>query len=114
MDPTPDEDTELTGVDMDFDAKPTGVEVDSDYVSQELTMVDGLGQQDPNTAPTEEPSAKPPTELRVETIAPPPKKGMAARNARNRKQPEKYAQHEGEQVCCCPDPDSGIIEWKQA
>ncbi len=61
------------------------------YVSQELTEVDGLGQQDPNTAPTEEPSAEPPTEPRFETIAPSPKKGMAARNARNRKQPEKYA-----------------------
>jgi hypothetical protein len=53
VDPTPDEDTDLPGVDTDFDAKPTGVEVDSDYVSQELTKVDGLGQQDPSTAPTE-------------------------------------------------------------
>ncbi len=87
VDPTPDEDAELPGVDTDFDAEPTGVEVDSDYVSQELTEVDGLGQQDPNTAPTEEPSAKPLTEPRVETLAPSPKKGMAARNTRNRKQP---------------------------
>ena len=87
MDPTPDEAAEFPGVDTDFDAEPTGVEVDSDYASQELTEVDGLGQQDPNTSPTEEPSAEP----TVETIAPPPKKGMAARNARNRKQPEKYA-----------------------
>ncbi len=36
VDPTPDEDAELPGVDTGFDAKPTGVEVDSDYVSQEL------------------------------------------------------------------------------
>ena len=90
VDPTPEEDAELPGVDTDFDAEPTGVEVDSDYVPQELTEVDGLGQQDPSTAPTEEPSAEPPTEPRVETLAPSPKKGMAARNARNRKQPEKY------------------------
>ncbi len=66
MDPTPDEDAELPGVDTDFYAEPTGVEVDSDYISQELTDVDGLGQQDPNTAPTEEPSAEPLTEPRVE------------------------------------------------
>jgi hypothetical protein len=89
--PSLDEDAELPGVDTDFDAKPTGVEVDSDYVSEELTKVDGLGQQDPNMEPTEEPSAEPPTEPRVETLAPSPKKGMAAPNARNRKQPEKYA-----------------------
>jgi hypothetical protein len=100
VDPTPDAAAEFPGVDTDFDAEPTGVEVDtdfdaeptgvevdSDYASQELTEVDGLGQQDPNTAPTEEPSAEP----TVETIPPPPKKGMAARNARNRKQPERYA-----------------------
>ncbi len=79
VDPTPDEDAALPGVDTDFDAKPTGVEVDSDYVSQELTEVDGRRQQDPNTAPTEEPSVEPLTEPRVETIAPSPKKGMAAR-----------------------------------
>jgi hypothetical protein len=91
VDPTPEYDAELPGVDTGFDAKPTGVEVDSDYVPQELTKVDGLGQQDPSTAPTEEPSAKPPTEPTVETHASSPKKRMAARNARNRKQPEKYA-----------------------
>ena len=82
LDPTPEDDAELPGVDTDFDAEPTGVEVDSDYVPQELTEVNGLGQQDP--------SAEPPTEPRVETLAPSLKKGMAARNARNRKQPEKY------------------------
>ncbi len=76
VDPTPDEDAELPGVDTDFDAEPTGVEVDSDYVSQEPTEVDGLGQQDPNTAPTEEPSAEPLTEPRIETITPSPKKRM--------------------------------------
>jgi len=73
VDPTPEEDAELPGVDTDFDAKPTGVEVDSDYVPQELTEVDGLEQQDPSTAPTEEQSVEPPTEPRVETLTPSPK-----------------------------------------
>jgi hypothetical protein len=40
VDPTLEDDAELPGVDTDFDAKPTGVEVvDSDYVPQELTEV---------------------------------------------------------------------------
>jgi hypothetical protein len=52
--------------------------------------VNGLGQQDTNAAPTEEPSAKPTATPAVETQAPSPKKGMAVPNARNRKQPEKY------------------------
>jgi hypothetical protein len=86
VDLTPEDDAELAGVDTDFDAEPTGVDVDSDYVPQELTEVNGLGQQDPSAAPTEEPSAEPPTEPNASS----PKKGMAARNARNRKQPEKY------------------------
>ena len=34
--PAPEDDAELPGVDTDFDAKPTGVEVDSDHVPQEL------------------------------------------------------------------------------
>jgi len=114
VDPTPEDDAELPGVDTDFDAEPTGVEMDSDYVPQELIEVDGLGQQDPSMAPTEEPSAEPPTEPRVETFAPSPKKGMAVRNARNRKQPEKYVPSmKGENGCCCSNPDSGIIERKQ-
>jgi hypothetical protein len=91
VDPTPEYDAELPGVDTDFDAEPTGVEVDSDHVPQEITKVDGLGQQDPSKAPTEEPSTEPPTEPTVETHAPSPKKEMSAWNARNRKQPEKYA-----------------------
>ena len=85
VDTTPEDDAELPGVDTDFDAEPTGVEVDSDYVPQELTKGNGLGQQDPSVAPTEEPSAESPTEPTVETHAPSPKKGMAAWNARNRK-----------------------------
>jgi hypothetical protein len=75
VDPTPEDDAELPGVDTDFDAKPTGVEVDSDYVPQELTEVDGLGQQDTSTAPTERSSVEPSTTPAVETHAPSPKKG---------------------------------------
>ncbi len=33
MDSTPEDDAELQGVDTDFDVKPTGVEVDTDYAS---------------------------------------------------------------------------------
>ena len=51
VEPTPEEDAEIPGVDTDFYADHTGVEVDSDYVPQELTEVDGLGQQDTTTAP---------------------------------------------------------------
>ncbi len=90
VDPTLEEDAGLPGVDTDFDAKPTGVEVDSDYVPQELTEVNSLGQQDTSAAPTEEPSVKPPTTPAVETHAPSPKKGILAQNDKNRKQPEKY------------------------
>jgi hypothetical protein len=62
VDPTPEDDAELPGVDTDFDAEPTEVEVDSDCVPQELTEVNDLGQQDPSAAPTEESRAEPPTE----------------------------------------------------
>ncbi len=88
--PAPEDDAGLPGVDMDFDAKPTGVEVDSNYAPQESAEVNGLRQQDTNAAPDEEPSAKPTAAPTVETQASSPKKRMAARNARNRKQPEKY------------------------
>ncbi len=45
MEPTPDDHAELPGVDTDFDAVPTGVEVDSEYVSQEHTRVDASGNK---------------------------------------------------------------------
>jgi hypothetical protein len=45
LDPTPEDDAELPGVDMDFDAKPTGVELDSDYVSQELLRLMASGNK---------------------------------------------------------------------
>ena len=92
VDPAPEDDVELPGVDTDFDAKTTGVGVDSDYVPQKLTDTEanGLEQQDTSVTPTEEPSAEPPTAPTVETRAPSPKKGIAARNARNKKQPVKH------------------------
>jgi hypothetical protein len=86
----PEDDDGLPGVDTDFDAEPTGVEVHSNYAPQESAEVNGLRQQDTSAAPTEEPSAEPTAMPTVETQAPSPKKGMAACNARNRKQPEKY------------------------
>ncbi len=86
----PEDDAALPGVDTDFDAKPTGVEVDSNYVPQKFAEVNGLGQQDTNFVPTKEPSSKPTFAPAVETQAPSPKKGMAACNARNRRQSEKY------------------------
>jgi hypothetical protein len=111
--PAPEDDAELPGVDTDSDAKPTGVKVDSDYVPQVLAEVNGLGQQDTNVVPTEEPGAKPTSVLAVETQAPSPKKGMAACNARNRKQHENIQhQHIRKQVRCCTDSDCCIAEGK--
>jgi hypothetical protein len=58
-------DAELPGVDTDFDAEPTGVEVDTEAygdVPQEQNKVYGLGQQDPIRSPTETPSAEPTTD----------------------------------------------------
>ncbi len=41
--PAPEDDAVLPGVDTEFDAEPTGVEVDSDYAPQESAEVNGLG-----------------------------------------------------------------------
>ncbi len=41
----------LPGVDTDFDAEPTGVEVDSDYVPQELTEFNRLTAMVPYMEP---------------------------------------------------------------
>ena len=51
--PAPEDDTQLPGVNTDFDPEPTGVEVDSNYAPQELNEVDGLKQQDTYAARTE-------------------------------------------------------------
>ncbi len=88
--PAPEDEAVLPSLDTDFDAKPTGVEVDSNYAPQDSAEVNGLGQQGTNVAPNEEPRAKPNAAPALETQTPSPKKGMAVRNARNRKQPEKY------------------------
>jgi hypothetical protein len=88
VDPAPEDDAQLPGVDMDFDAKPTGVEVDSDYAPQELNEVDDLKKQDTYTPPTEEPITEP-TIVPTEDPAP-SNQGMAARNTRARKATEKY------------------------
>ncbi len=81
--PAPEDDDVLPGVDKDFDAKPIGVEVDSNCAPQESDEVNGLGQQDTNTAPTEEPSAERTATPAIETQAPLPKKGMATRIGNN-------------------------------
>ncbi len=90
MAPAPEDDDVLPGVDTDFDAKPTGLEVDSNYALQESDEINGLQQQDTNAEPTEEPIVEPTATPAVETQAPSSKKGMATRSASNRKQPEKY------------------------
>ena len=59
---------EFPGVDTNFDAELTGVEVDSACVTPNHTEVNGHGQQDTSVAPNEE--AKPPTAPTVETQAP--------------------------------------------
>ncbi len=84
MVPAPEDDAVLPGVDTDFDAKPTGVDVDNNYAPQSA-VVNGIGQKDTNAAPNYEPSAEPTAVPAVETQAPSPKKRMAACNARNRK-----------------------------
>jgi hypothetical protein len=92
----------IAGVDLDFADEPTGVDIEEAfkaYVSLERAEPeDGLGHQDPRepehliTCPTEQPTV----ELTMKMTGTPtqnavsPNKGMAARNARVRKQPEKY------------------------
>ena len=45
VDPTLEDDAELPGVDTDFDAKLTGVEVDSDYVPKSLPRLMASGNK---------------------------------------------------------------------
>jgi hypothetical protein len=84
-------DAELPGVDTDFDAKPTGVEVDTEAygdVPQKQNKVYGLGQQDPIAAPTEMSSA----ESTPEPIAAPQGSSSPAkrRSTRMVKKPSAY------------------------
>ncbi len=93
--PSDTENAELAGVDLDFAVKPKGMEMDNEaqgYGPEEHNELDGLGQQDPSKR-FEVPTAELTTVTEVPTSpaqAVFPKKGMAARNARLRKQPEKY------------------------
>jgi hypothetical protein len=79
------DDTEIPGVVTEPAAKPTGVEVDVDpaNVPQETYFDDGHEQQD---------EAIPPIQIlpTVPEDPAPPSQGMAVRNARVRKPPEKY------------------------
>jgi hypothetical protein len=60
--------------------KPTAVEMDSDPL--EINFDDGLGQQDK--------AIQAPSAMHVPEDPAPPAQGMAARNSRVRKPPEKY------------------------
>jgi hypothetical protein len=79
------DDTEIPGVVTELAAEPTGVEVDpaNPPPPQETYFDDGLGQQD---------EAIPPIQILPSIPEDPaqPSQGMAARNARVRKLPEKY------------------------
>ncbi len=78
------DDTEIPGVVTEPVAEPTGVEVDpADDAPQETYFDDGPRQQDEVLPPIQIPTTLP------EDPAP-PSQGMAARNARVRKPPEKY------------------------
>jgi hypothetical protein len=89
------ENAELTGLDLNFAVKSTGVEMDSEaqgYVPEDHNKVDGLGQQDPSKRfdfPTAETTTVPevPSSPAQAVL---PKKGIAAHNARLRKQLESY------------------------
>ncbi len=90
------EKAELTGVDLDFAVKSTGVEMDSeaqqDYFPEACNEIDGLGQQD-SSERFDVPTAGPATVPAVPEVAQAvlPKTEMAAHhNVRLRKQPEKY------------------------
>ncbi len=86
---------EIPGVPEESPDEPTGVEVDPEPNEANFDVQDGLKQEpqetshksdEPGTArrPTGEPTAAPVQD------PPPPSQGMAARNARVRKPPEKY------------------------
>jgi hypothetical protein len=88
----------IAGVDQDFAVEPTGVDIDK--ALERAEPKDGLGHQDPRKPehlimpPTEHLSVEPTTKVASTPIpiqnAVSLKKGMAARNARVRKQPKKY------------------------
>jgi len=83
------DDNEIPGVPAESPDEPTGVEEDPEPNETNFDVQDGLEQEPQETSrtarrPTGEPTAAP-----VQDPAP-PSQGMAARNARVRKPPEKY------------------------
>ncbi len=93
---------ETAGVDPDFDVEPTGVDMDTNAwamdtnvpVDNNAIAIDSLKQQDPTegaaAVPTAEPTTIPKKAKTPAKKTAPPKMGMAARNSRARKAPEKY------------------------
>ncbi len=94
--------TDIVGVDLDFDVKSTGVDMDTDAwamdtnvpVDDNAILIDGLEQQDPtegaSAVPTSEPTTSPKKVKRPVKKAASPKMGMEAQNSWVRKAPEKY------------------------
>ncbi len=94
----------ITELDQDFAVKPTGVDIDEAFKAyvplERAEPEDGLGHQDSSEPerlimpPTEHSTVKPTMKVASTSIpiknAVSLKKGMAARNARVRKQPKKY------------------------
>jgi hypothetical protein len=94
----------IARVDQDFAVEPTGVDSDKAFKAyvplERAELEDGLGHQDPRepelliSPPTKLPTVNPTIKVASTPVlvknAVSPKKGMAARNARVRKQPEKY------------------------
>jgi hypothetical protein len=88
------DDNEIPGVTEESPVKPTGVEVDPEHVPNKTNfdLQDGLKQEPQETSHKQETARRPtgePTAAPVLDPAP-PSLGMAARNARVRKPPEKY------------------------
>jgi hypothetical protein len=93
---------DIAGVNQDFAVKPTGVDIEEAFKAyvplEHAEPDDGLGHQDPSeperliTPPTEQPTIEPTTTMAGTPAkqAVSPKTGMAVRNVRVRKQPEKY------------------------
>ncbi len=98
------DDNNIARVDQDFAVEPTRVDIDKAFEAyvplERAEPEDSLGHQDPSKPehlimpPMEHPTVNPSTKVASTPVsvknAVPPKKGMAARNARVRKQPKKY------------------------
>ncbi len=96
--------TETVGVDPDYDVEPTGGEMDTNAwamdtaipVDNNAIAIDGLEQQYPTegtpAVPTAEPTNSPKKAKSPAKKTAPPKTGVAVRNSRTRKAPEKFVQ----------------------